>query len=131
MKFWKVFRTSAKLLSQGVTFVAYVTADISCSSKHMAQPVGTHVDNWPFCGIYLLCDYSNLMTIVRLCVFTYLDVFWCVLGEVVLSDWIEYDHVDFGANVSCAPVNGGKKLSSPHSGFIILTGVDNKLTVCQ
>ena len=100
-----------RYLVQGSDFVAYVTADTSCSSKHVDQPVGNHVDYWPFCRIYLLCDCSNLMTVVRLCLF---DVPRCVLGkfgEIVLSvkmcvstTWI------LARNWSCAPngLPGGK-----------------------
>ena len=39
------------------------------------------------------------MTIVRLCVFTYLDVFLVTLGEIVSSDWTDLDHVSFGAKM--------------------------------
>ena len=39
----------------------------------------------------------------------------------------------FWREISCARPRmfGGKVVSPPHSGFCVLTGIDNKLTVCQ
>ena len=66
--------------------MAYVTADASCSSKHVHQPVGNNVDYWPLCWNYSLNDCVLSMTIARLCVSTYLGDFLVDFGEIVSSD---------------------------------------------
>ena len=66
------------------------------------------------------------MTVVHLHVVDYPDVFWDKCGEVVSS-------VELWREISGARPRmfGGKVVSPPHSGFCVLTGIDNKLTVCQ
>ena len=61
--------------------VAYVTADASCSSKHVDQPVGNHVDYWP-------CHPRIGQYLVRLHLSTSVELFGSVLdllGEITGS----------------------------------------------
>ena len=81
---WNLFRTfGQETWSREVILVAYETDDKSGSSKRVDQPVWNY---WPFWWNYLLIGRNILMTIVRLCVFTYMDVVLVDFGEIMSSD---------------------------------------------